>query len=239
VTRESSRPPERSSQYEFEALSLAENYRSALVREFAPWLHGRVLEVGAGIGQMTTVLAAVPTVARVVAIEPDHSFCARLREVHVPDDVVHGTIDDAPPAITWDAIVSVNVLEHIEDDERELAAYRRALAPAGGALCLFVPARPEIYAPIDADFGHWRRYTRGEIESKLSRAGFRIERLRYFNSVGYLAWWLTFRLLKRRRFEPKMVRLFDRYAFPAVHALETRLFAPPIGQSVLAVARAT
>ncbi len=134
--------------------------------------------------------------------------------------------------------MSVNVLEHIQEDERELAVYRRKLAREKGALCLFVPARPEIYAPIDRDFGHFRRYTRPELRQKLERAGFEILRLRYYNFVGYFAWWLGFCVLKKRGFDLPSVRFFDRILFPPVHGFETRICAPPIGQSLLAVARA-
>jgi hypothetical protein len=101
-----------------------------------------------------------------------------------------------------------------------------------------VPARPEIYAPIDRDFGHFRRYTFGELQEKLSRAGFKITRMHYFNSVGYFAWWLNFCVLKKRSFEPSKVRLYDRCIFPAVHWLESRVMRPPLGQSLLIIARA-
>ena len=107
-----------------------------------------------------------------------------------------------------------------------------------GALCLFVPARPEIYAPIDKDFGHFRRYTRPELRGKLQRAGFRIERLRYYNLVGYFAWWFNFCVLKKRGFDAGAVRFFDRAIFPWSHWLEVNVSPPPLGQSLLAVARA-
>lgn len=68
-----------------------------------------------------------------------------------------------------DAIVSVNVLEHIARDQAELVAYRSLLGRTSGCLCLFVPAGPGIYAPIDRDFGHHRRYTRPELDRKLPR----------------------------------------------------------------------
>lgn len=133
--------------------------------------------------------------------------------------------------------MSVYVLEHIERDEEELAVYRRLLQPAKGALCLFVPTRPEIYAPIDKDFGHFRRYARPELKRKLERAGFNLL-VRYFNMVGYLAWWINFCLLKRRSFDVGAVRLFDRVIFPEVHGFETHICPPPIGQSLIAVAQA-
>ena len=101
-----------------------------------------------------------------------------------------------------------------------------------------MPARPEISSLIDKDFGHFRRYTRRELKSKLEKAGFRIERLVYFNLIGYFAWWWYFRLWKNRGFEIGRVRLFDKCIFPLLHAWESGALRPPIGQSLLAVAHA-
>jgi hypothetical protein len=101
-----------------------------------------------------------------------------------------------------------------------------------------VPARPELFAPIDQDFGHHRRYTRPELRHKLEQAGFQLEKLHYFNSLGYLAWWFNFRVRRQRRFDPGMVRFYDRFVFPIIHTLESRLCRPPLGQSLLAVAAA-
>jgi SAM-dependent methyltransferase len=224
--------------FEFAALNEANNYRRALLREFSEHLRGQTLEVGAGIGQLTAELLQAQAITRLVSLEPDAKFCTRLRAAFPAHHLIQGTIDDLPGEAAWNAILSVNVLEHIEADERELAIYRQKLARENGALCLFVPARPEIYAPIDRDFGHFRRYTKPGLRRKLERAGFEIVRLRYYNFVGYFAWWLNFCVLKKRGFDLASVRLFDRFIFPPVHALESSLCAPPFGQSLLAVARA-
>jgi len=223
--------------FEFEALAQAVNYRNALFDEFGSFLKGEVVEVGAGIGQMTEHLARLPAVRRALAVEPDPSFCARHRARFPGHEILEGTAAGLPPATACDAILSINVLEHIRDDEAELARYAALLRQRRGALCLFVPARPEIYALIDKDFGHHRRYTRRELRRKLTAAGFEVLRLHYFNSVGYFAWWLNFCLLKKRSFEPKKVRLFDRSIFPMVHFLEAKALRPPFGQSLLAVGR--
>jgi SAM-dependent methyltransferase len=224
--------------FEFEALNPAQNYRAALVREFSPFLSGNVVEVGAGIGQMTSLLAALPSVKRLVAVEFEPRFSATFRRLHPRLDLIEGVVTDVPSGLPWDAIVSVNVLEHILEDDLELAYYRRLLAARGGHLCLFVPAREEIYARIDRDFGHYRRYARPWLRRKLEEAGFSIVALHYFNCIGYFAWWFHFCLLKRRRFDVRSVALFDRMIFPLVHALESRLLRPPFGQSLLAIAQA-
>lgn len=225
--------------FEFAALREAANYRAALVRDFGPYLRGNVLEVGAGIGQITAALTHLPQIQRLVSVEPDAGFCAQLRRWMPEHELVQGTIQDLKEDAHWDAILSINVLEHIELDEEELAAYHRLLYPAAGALCLFVPARPEIYAEIDGDFGHFRRYTQPELQRRLQSAGFQIVQCHYFNFVGYFAWWLSFCVLKKRSFDAAAVRLFDRAIFPCVHAFESRICRPPFGQSlqVVAVAR--
>jgi len=224
--------------FEFTALNEARNYRQALLRDFGEHLRGRVLEVGAGVGQITAELRRVPAITKLAAIEPDPEFCARLRATFPDHALIQGTIDDLKSDELWDVILSINVLEHIAEDERELAIYRKVLARQKGTLCLFVPARPEIYAPLDKDFGHFRRYTRPELRRKLEQAGFQILHLRYFNFIGYFTWWLNFRIMQKRRFGVKAVRCFDRMVFPLMHFFESRVCPPPTGQSLLVMARA-
>ena len=228
----------RTEDFEFAALQEARNYRQSVLDSFAEFLHGRVLEVGAGIGQITDELLKNPRITKLVSVEPDARFFVKLQARHPGHEVLPGTVAALPAGGAWDAILSINVLEHIEDDRGELARYRRLLAGQRGRLCLFVPARPEIYAPIDQDFGHFRRYTRAELKQKLTGAGFEIEELHYYNFAGYFAWWLSFCLLKRRGFDAASVRLFDRAIFPLVRVLEAKVCRPPFGQSLLAIARA-
>ena len=224
--------------FEFAALAEARNYRRALISEFQNALRGEVIEVGAGIGQMTEHPVRLPEVRHALAVEPDSGFCAQHRDRYPGHELVEGTVADLSGDVSCDAILSINVLEHIEEDHEELKRYSRLLWARRGALCLFVPARPEIYAPMDKDFGHFRRYTYSELRQKLQGAGFTIERLHYFNFAGYFAWWLNFCLLKKRVFEVQKVRAYDRVIFPMVHKFESKLLRPPLGQSLLAVARA-
>lgn len=224
--------------FEFEALKQAENYRKRLLIEFGPHLKGDVIEVGAGIGQITSLINALPTVDSVLGIEPDADFCQMFKEHHADIPVIRATVDALQPDSEWNGIVCINVLEHIEDDIAELGRYANLLKKRHGRLCLFVPARPEIYAPIDKDFGHFRRYVKPDLSQKLTNAGFKIVRLQYFNVTGYFAWWLNFCVLKKRQFEIGSVRFFDRCIFPVTSTVESWLPAPPFGQSLLAVAEA-
>ena len=223
--------------FEFTALREAQNYRRALVTAFKKQLHGRVIEIGAGIGQMTQEFRRLPDVELLQSVEPDPAFYTEFKKSLPGQPLVEGTIRDVK-GDEWNAIVSINVLEHIGEDEAELAMYAQLLRKRKGTLNLFVPARPEIYAPIDKDFGHFRRYTKRELISKLEKAGFEVEHIRYYNIVGYLAWWWKFCVLKNRNFKVAEVRLYDRVIFPIVNFLEWHICRPPIGQSLLVIARA-
>ncbi len=224
--------------FEFTALAEARNYRETLIKEFGKALQGNVIEIGAGIGQFTDLLRRMPQITRLLSIEPNPRFAMKFRFMRPYAELIEGTVANVPMDITWDSILSVNVLEHIEHDQAELTRYAELLSVKRGAICLFVPARPEIYARIDKDFGHYRRYTRPELNRKLEKAGFTVIRLHYFNFVGYFAWWLNFCLMRRRAIGMEKVRTFDQRIFPITHAIERRFMRPPVGQSLIAVARA-
>jgi 16S rRNA A1518/A1519 N6-dimethyltransferase RsmA/KsgA/DIM1 with predicted DNA glycosylase/AP lyase activity len=104
--------------FEFAALAQARNYRRTLFAEFGPFLRGEVVEVGAGIGQMTGHLVELPGVNRAVAVEPDREFCARHRAQFPAHELVEGTVANLPAGSAWDAILSINVLEHIRGRRR-------------------------------------------------------------------------------------------------------------------------
>jgi 2-polyprenyl-3-methyl-5-hydroxy-6-metoxy-1,4-benzoquinol methylase len=81
--------------------------------------------------------------------------------------VVNGTLRDyvaqadapARPVPLFDAIVYINVLEHIEADAEELALAKELLRP-GGSVLIVVPAHQWLYARVDQLTGHFRRYSK-------------------------------------------------------------------------------
>jgi SAM-dependent methyltransferase len=226
-----------SEHFEFAALSEARNYRLAIAKLFSLYLTGDILEIGAGIGQMLADVAATCKPRSISAVEPDPHFVEMLRR-NLPDARIwHGLEDDLPLQESFDAILSVNVLEHIEKDAEELAKWRQRLAPREGHLCLLVPAGPELYSLIDSDFGHFRRYTRRDLTEKLSAAGFTDIKVHYFNAIGYFVWLLNFKILNNRRFNPAAVRFFDRFIFPIAQRVENVVSWRPFGQSLVAIAK--
>jgi hypothetical protein len=100
--------------FEFEALSQAVNYRLALRDEFRSFVRGDVLEVGAGVGQFTQVLATLPEVKRIAAVEPEPRFCEAFRRMYPDRPLVEGTIDAIGGSVDFDALVSINVITSMQ-----------------------------------------------------------------------------------------------------------------------------
>jgi SAM-dependent methyltransferase len=219
---------------ELEVLSNLDNYLDWIVDEMAPFVSGRVLEVGAGVGSVSKRL--VPLAESLVLLEPDPGLSAKLDGIG--DEVVREPAEEflpRTPPESFDSIVSVNVLEHIEDDAGAIRGLHRLLSP-GGTLCLFVPALPALYSDFDRLVGHYRRYTRASLKSVVERGGFETVRAIYFDAPGVPAWLLMCRLLGRTEFQAGPVEFYDRWIVPATRALES-LVRPPIGKNVLLIAK--
>lgn len=214
-------------------LSEAVRYQRWALSSFGSAPRGRVLEVGAGVGNFTRWLAR--TADLVVVAEPDASMASALAaaardnvEVRaVPIEGLRGSGE------RFDAVVAINVLEHVEDD-REAVRIAFELLDPGGRLCVFVPAHQALFGSLDRRYGHLRRYTRRETRALLEAVGFHVSRCRYFNPVGALGWWAVGRLARRKRLSRGSVWLSERIAVPVGRALE-RIGDPAFGQSVVAV----
>jgi len=84
------------------------------------------------------------------------------------------------PNQSFDVVIALDMLEHIKDDASALEGLHRVLR-AGGRLVLFVPAFQFLWGLQDEVSHHFRRYTAAEVKTKMSKAGFEIEKLSYAN----------------------------------------------------------
>ena len=221
---------------ELDALTEARNYYSWLLHRFSPHLGRRVVEVGAGIGTFSEFLLRDGGVAELTLLEPAENTYPRLEDRFRQDPRVRtlqGYLEEHAGDLSADSLVSVNVLEHVPDDEAFLRDAHRVLVP-GGRVLLFVPALEQLYGSLDEAFEHHRRYTRGMLASRLERAGFRPLRISYVNLPGVLSWFIAGKVLRKRTLSPADVRLYDSWVIPWVRRIEDRWEAP-VGQSLLAV----
>jgi SAM-dependent methyltransferase len=223
---------------ELDAVAEATNYYRWIIDSFRPALGQRIVEAGAGIGTVAELVLRRASPTEMLLIEPAGNNIPELHR-RFDDDrritIHHGYLEDIGATFSADTVIAVNVMEHVEHDAAFLGAAYRTLIP-GGALLLLVPAVPAIFGSLDRAFDHYRRYTRSGLRRSLLAAGFDVQTLHYINLIGVAAWFVAGRILRRTTLARPQVQFYDRLVIPWLRRVEA-LIHPPIGQSVLAIAR--
>ena len=190
----------------------------------------RALDFGAGTGTFAAMVRDRGLQVTCVEVDPD--LRARL-------DAQGFATSAGLEAIEPDSVpfaYSLNVLEHIEDDDAALRALAERLVP-GGRLLVYVPAFQVLSSSMDRKVGHFRRYRRAGLVDLVRRAGLEPERAEYVDSLGWLAS-LVFKAVGNADgdLSPRSVALYDRVAFPVSRVLDRGLHAV-LGKNLLVVAR--
>jgi SAM-dependent methyltransferase len=224
------------------AIADARNYMDWVLAAFRPFLRGRIVEVGIGHGSYCTLLQQYGDYLGVdidpasVAVAQTNFPTARFVCCDILD---RGALQQFSPEPV-DAILTVNVLEHIEDDLSAVSNLIELLRP-GGHLLISVPAMDVLYNDLDRLAGHHRRYSVARLRRLVEPLDVQIVRLCYFNPIGALGWWLN-SLKTHRSLDSDVVnnqiRFFDAYLVPISRALDP-LFRGFFGQSVTCVLRRT
>ncbi len=202
-----------------------------------PHCHGRMLEVGSGIGNLSRCF--LDEGADLVMSDLRPSYVRRLsaqfpgREV-TSIDLVHPRFAEAFASHLgrFDTVFALNVVEHIADDVLALENCRRLTRP-GGAVVVLVPAYEVLHNRLDEELGHFRRYTRWTLATAFERAGLSVSRTFHFNAVATLGWAVTGGVLRRPRIPTVEASLFDRLV-PAWKLVD-RVLGRRMGLSVIAV----
>jgi SAM-dependent methyltransferase len=216
---------------ELPLMAQAVRWKSYVADLIRPGMGASVLEVGAGIGNNIPFLFA-PPVLHWTALEPDAAQAAQITDATVR--VVVGTLTAIAATERFDAILYLDVLEHIEDDAQELRDAAARLAP-GGRVIVLSPAHPFLFSPMDEAVGHYRRYTKAGLGA-LTPEGCRLERLIMVDSVGFFASLANRLLLRSEQIAAGQVRLWDGFMVPVSRVLD-RVLLRRFGKSVLAVWR--
>ena len=219
------------------ALSKAPRFNRWMGETIRPYIGERVLEIGAGIGNLTRVL--IPRVKCYIAADIDHEHMARLatrfqhrHNLHVRYCDLANTADFTDLEASMDTVVCLNVLEHIEDDIQGLRNIHSALRKDGRAIVL-VPHGQEIFGTLDTALGHYRRYSHKELKEKMERVGFRVENILNFNRVSRPGWYVSGRLLNRTTLGSMQMKIFDQLVW-LWRRIDSRLPWPPT--SIIAIA---
>jgi phospholipid N-methyltransferase len=223
---------------DLEVLASASHYTTWVLQHFLPHIGGNTIEIGAGLGEIASRI--LPQVSTLDLVEPSSVLAEFLQQrfadsnkIQVFPTTLETHLSKKLPK-QYNAVIMINVLEHIEDDVTALRELRQTILP-GGHLLIYVPAMPILFSKLDKVHGHYRRYTRKEFMHRLQEAGFKINLLRYFDILGILPWYFFNTLGGKTDFNPFAVKLYDSIGVPVTKFLES-IILPPIGKNLIAVA---
>jgi len=220
-------------------LFLSENYlkfyNSIIVKLVSRKIKNKkkVLEFGAGIGALATLYYHQNKVMP-ECVEIDKSLRTILTNRNLKVYKFIGTKK-------YNAIYSSNVLEHIKNDIEILKTLHSSLNK-NGLLVLYLPAFNCLFSELDRTVGHYRRYEKKDIVSKLLNANFKIIDFHYVDSLGFFAsFFIKFLGYKRNGINclasASSYKIYDSYIFPLSFILDQIGLKYLFGKNLLVVAK--
>jgi glycosyltransferase involved in cell wall biosynthesis len=214
-------------------LNRAPRFTKWMADTIRPYVGERVLEIGAGIGNLTANL--VPrTKYHASDINPHYLDRLETLKQARPYLQVHYTDARAAetyPAEQFDTVICMNVVEHIENDVEALSNIRMSLEKNGRAIVL-VPNGPRLFGSLDKVLGHYRRYTREQLVRVCQDAGFTVEKVLKFNRIGTPGWWLNGRILKKETFGFWQIKVLN-FLIPIVRPIDRFLPFPHLSWIII------
>ena len=222
---------------ELELFQHATRWKSYYARTVRRYLVGDVLEVGAGFGGTSRFLCDGRQRSW-TCLEPDPALLRQLHDrfaahpLPCPVRGVCGTVDALAADERFDAILYIDVLEHIEDDASELARSARRLR-LGGHIIVLAPAHQSLYSEFDKALGHFRRYSKASLLAAAPAALRSVEAF-YLDTAGMAASLANRLLLRASMPTSGQIMFWDRVLVPVSRVVDPVL-ARSVGKSVVAI----
>jgi SAM-dependent methyltransferase len=192
-----------------------------------------LVDFGAGVGQLAEIWKNSYGIKPIcVEIDPDLRLILRSKGFKAFKKVSSIT--------TLQYVYSSNVLEHIEDDLCVLKEIRNKMK-LGGKICIYVPALQILFSELDSSVGHYRRYGRHELITKVTIAGFEVEKCLWNDSLGVLASIFLKILGYNNRIglnNKNLLLFYDRFCYPISRFLDRILFKHIVGKNLILLAKA-
>ena len=190
-----------------ESISVAENYNKYVADLFFSNIDKteNILDFGAGYGLITEKFKKKGY--KISAVEINKTALEKLNDKNIDS---YNLIEKVPKSIN--CIISLNVLEHIEDDDKYIKKFYNHL-PQDGKLILYLPSSNLIWTELDDMVNHKRRYSKSGIVELLNSNSFEIEKIFFVDFVGWLVLLFSKILKIKLDFDKRKIKFYDKYIF--------------------------
>jgi len=223
---------------ELDFFAQATNWKNYIKFLTNKYIYGCVLEVGAGIGNNTTIFLNC-RYHKWLCLEPDNDLLQSLKsKFDLSQSTKHyfqnGTINSLKEDIMFDSILYIDVLEHIYLDKSELIKASQLLN-INGRLIVLSPAHQCLFSTFDSNVGHHRRYNKSMIR-KIVPHNIEITKLIYLDCVGLIANIVNKLFLKQSIPSLQQIQFWDNFMVPISRKIDPLLFYS-VGKSVLLIGK--
>lgn len=200
-----------------ELISHSHRFNKWMYEEISPGLSGGdILEVGSGIGTFSEKLSKNFPSSRLTLTDVSDEYIKILRERYQNNKNIathklnlnSQTDYERIGYGQFDSIMAINVLEHVENDEFALNQLYNMLKDKG-TLVILVPCHKFLYNVIDKDLGHFRRYSKKDLDTKIRKTKFTMDRIFCFNVLGLIGWYLNGNIFKKSQVNGAGLRVLD------------------------------
>lgn len=198
-----------------EQMQKATNYNQWTFELFCEYIRGDVLEVGCGVGSFTKLIDDHGNFDSLYSIDISQPAIDFIKTKKFKNKIKIECIDLINAEGSYDFILCMNVMEHVEDDKnffRKLTG----LLKKNGVLFLLVPSHMFLYSNFDKAAGHFKRYAKKDMNSAELPSGIKLIDQYYFNMIGALGYWAVYKALKSGNINDTEgeIGLFDKYIVP-------------------------
>lgn len=223
-----------------EVIADANHFNKWMYQTIKPFLHGTILEIGSGIGNISSFL--IEDNLNVSLSDTDDFYIETLKKKFSNSNNLNGvfaidlSLHDFKSAYEifkgqYDTIFLLNVLEHIQDDKKAVEHCKYLLKP-NGKLIILTPAFSFLYSKLDKALGHYRRYNVKGLKNIFTLNQLEIQKGFYFNALGIFAW-LYAKLFRLKTIPSGEMKLFNK--FVPISKFLDKFFLNKIGLSVIIV----
>ena len=222
-----------------EAIAGAPRFNEWMYDVTSPYLSGRILEIGSGIGNISEYFLRDGRALMLSDIREnycqylDHHFskkptCLGVKQIDLVDPDFDTNYVDLLG--TFDAAFALNVVEHIADDSLAIANAKKLLR-TGGRLLVLVPAYQFLYNEFDRSLEHYRRYTEGSLCRIFKENNLQVVHSQYFNFAAIGGWWLSGSVLRNKTIPNGQMKIYN--ALVPIFKIVDKIVSHRVGISVI------
>ncbi|HMS64998.1 MAG TPA: class I SAM-dependent methyltransferase [Ignavibacteria bacterium] len=200
-----------------DVISSADKFNEWMYETIKPFCKGKVLEIGSGIGNISTFF--LRDNFEIMLTDIRDVYCDKLNNLFSENKNLLGikNVDLIDPEFdikhkdllnSFDTVFALNVVEHIQDDTLAISNCKKLLTNNGN-LIILVPAFQTLYNSFDKSLEHYRRYNKESLNKLFQQNNIKIIHDQYFNLMGILGWFISGKVQKNTTFPQGQMDLYN------------------------------